>query len=74
MNEHVGFRIGELIRLCRQIGSLCQMGLAVSIRGGSGGGPQDTARPALVSELVVGVKPRAMASGASLRLLSELDP
>ena len=33
------------------------MGLAVSIRGGSGGGPQDTARPASVSELVIGETP-----------------
>ena len=69
MNERVGFRIGEFIWLCRQIGSLCRLGLAVSIRGGPGGGPQDTARPALVSELFIGLKPRAMASGAGLRLL-----
>ena len=33
------------------------MGLAVSIRGGLGGVPQDTARPASVSELVVGEAP-----------------
>ena len=57
MNEHVGFRIGGFIRFCRQIGSLCQMGSAVSIRGGSGGGPQDTARPASVFELFVGEAP-----------------
>ena len=29
------------------------MGLAVSIRDGSGGGPQDTARPASVSEFFI---------------------
>ena len=33
------------------------MGLAVSIRGGSGGGPQDTFHPASVSELFVGEAP-----------------
>ena len=31
--------------------------MAVSNRGGAGGGPQDTARPASVSELVIGETP-----------------
>ena len=39
------------------IGGLCRLGEAVSNRGGAGGGPQDTTRPASVSELVIGETP-----------------
>ena len=56
MNE-IGCRFGEMIRWYCEIGDQCRVGLAVSIRGGSGGGPQDTARPASVSELFVGEAP-----------------
>ena len=57
MNERVGPRFrGDIRSLC-YIGGLCRLGEAVSNRGGAGGGPQDTARPASVSELVIGETP-----------------
>ena len=54
-NENLGCWFGAILvggRINGEVGGLCRVGMAVSIRGGVGGGPQDTTHPALVSELL----------------------
>ena len=50
------------------IGGLCRQGVVVSTRGGTGGGPPDTTRPALFPNSSL-MKPRAMALGAGMTWL-----
>ena len=73
MNENVGCRFGALIGGFVKLATYARVGFAVSIRDGSGGGPQDTARPASVSELFVS-EPRTMALGTGLTLLIRRTP
>ena len=55
MNENLACRLGATLvrgRVTGELGGLCRDRVAVSTRGGVGGGPQDTTHPALVSELL----------------------